>query len=91
MLLAGGGADYFSSDGGAFMFALGNSPSSEWWADGSAICSLLVRALTALLSGVVLWRLVCSLLRLGRTGTTVPRFLANIRLDGYSRPGGFAA
>lgn len=40
MLLAGGGADYFSADGGAFMFAMGNSPSSEWWADGSAFMLL---------------------------------------------------
>ena len=27
----------------------------------------------------------------GWDGTSVPHFLANIRLDGYSRPGGFAA
>ena len=73
MLLAGGGADYFSADGGAFMFGMDYPPSGAWWSVGSANkCSLLVRVLAALLPRVVLFRLMWVFLHRMRGGATVP-------------------
>ena len=54
LLFAGGSSGDSSSGGGAFAFVVGTLPSYPYWDVGSAICSLLVRALTSLLPGVVL-------------------------------------
>ena len=38
-LFAGAGANVDSAIGGAFPFAVNNSPSWAWWSDGSALSS----------------------------------------------------